>query len=463
MSVPTTDEFLGKIESAIQILTDTIDLNIFIHAEPDVIQKSADTYAREMLDSPGNLTGKVIGIKDNINVLDMPTTCASNILDGYNPPYEATAVRKIREAGGFLFGKTNLDQFAMGSSTEHSYYGPTKNPVDPDRVPGGSSGGSAAAVKAGIVDVALGSETGGSVRQPAAFCGVVGLKPTYGRVSRYGLVAFASSFDQIGPFGNTVQEVADLLRVIAGHDSNDSTTVEVEVPEYLAEPTESLDGWNIGIPNQYFTEGLDSQIEERVKAVIEWLEGQGADIIEIDLPTTEYSIATYYILTTAEASSNLARFDGMRYGLREENGGLEETYESTRHDGFGDEVKRRIMLGTYVLSAGYYDAYYSKAQKVRRLIKDDFDAAFEQVDALITPTTPTTAFELGAKMEDPLSMYLSDIYTASANLSGIPAMSLPVGEDDRGLPIGMQILAQPFAEETIFQLGHYIEQNWSRE
>jgi len=457
----TQDRFLKRVHTAIDQLGDAEKLNIFITADDESIQTAADQHTENFSQrKSGTLAGKLVGVKDNINVRGVRTTCGSHILDNFTAPYNATVIDRIEGAGGFIFGKTNLDEFAMGSSNEHSYYGPVKNPNDPSRVPGGSSGGSAAAVKLGIVDMALGSETGGSVRQPAAFCGVVGLKPSYGRVSRYGLVAFASSFDQIAPFGRSVQDVASLLQVIAGHDPKDSTSVDVPVPDYLGKPIESVKGKKVGVPKAYFAEGLDPEIEERVKAVIEWLESEGAEIVDIDLPHADYSIATYYILTTAEASSNLARYDGMRYGLRKENESLETTYQNTRSDGFGDEVKRRIMLGTYVLSAGYYEAYYGKAQKVRRLIKSDFDKAFETVDAIITPTTPTTAFELGAKTADPLEMYLSDIYTAPANLTGMPGMSIPVGTDSNNLPIGLQILAKPFDEETILQLGHYIEQSW---
>jgi len=457
----TQDRFLKRVHTAIDQLGDAEKLNIFITADDESIQTAADQHTENFSQrKSGTLAGKLVGVKDNINVRGVRTTCGSHILDNFTAPYNATVIDRIEGAGGFIFGKTNLDEFAMGSSNEHSYYGPVKNPNDPARVPGGSSGGSAAAVKLGIVDMALGSETGGSVRQPAAFCGVVGLKPSYGRVSRYGLVAFASSFDQIAPFGRSVQDVASLLQVIAGHDPKDSTSVDVPVPDYLGKPIESVKGKKVGVPKAYFAEGLDPEIEERVKAVIEWLESEGAEIVDIDLPHADYSIATYYILTTAEASSNLARYDGMRYGLRKENESLETTYQNTRSDGFGDEVKRRIMLGTYVLSAGYYEAYYGKAQKVRRLIKSDFDKAFETVDAIITPTTPTTAFELGAKTADPLEMYLSDIYTAPANLTGMPGMSIPVGTDSNNLPIGLQILAKPFDEETILQLGHYIEQSW---
>ncbi len=457
----SNEAFLNRISQAVDELEAVADLNMFIHADPESIHCSAVEYTAESDSREGLLAGRLIGVKDNINVAGMPTTCASQILEGFEAPFDATVIRRIREADGFVFGKTNLDEFAMGSSTEFSHNGPVRNPVNPDYVPGGSSGGSAAAVRTGVVDLALGSETGGSVRQPAAFCGVVGMKPTYGRVSRYGLVAFASSFDQIAPFGNTVEDVARLLQVIAGIDERDSTSVDVEVPAYLHHPADSVEALKIGLPVQYFSQGLDPEIESRIREVADWLAAEGAEVVEVDLPHTEYAIATYYILTTAEASSNLARYDGMRYGFRESGSDPDETYQATRSRGFGPEVKRRIMLGTYVLSAGYYEAYYAKAQKVRRLIKSDYDRVFDQVDALISPTTPTTAFPLGEKTTEPLQMYLSDIYTVSANLTGIPAMSLPVGADSNGLPIGLQIMAPHFREETIFRLGQYIEQQWN--
>lgn len=458
----TQEAFLERIDTAINRLGKSQEYNAFITADPKTIRDSAgDFLEKNSAASNGELAGKIIGIKDNINVSGVPTSCGSHILDNFVAPYNATVIDRITDAGGFIFGKTNMDEFAMGSSNEHSYFGPVKNPNDLTRVPGGSSGGSAAAVKLGIVDTALGSETGGSVRQPAAFCGVVGLKPSYGRVSRYGLVAFASSFDQIAPFGHSVEDVAVLLKVIAGYDPKDSTSLEMPVPDYLRKPWDNVKDLTIGLPSEYFAEGLNPEIESRIKSIASWLESEGATVVEVDLPHAEYSIATYYILTTAEASSNLARYDAMRYGLRQEKTSLEETFQETRSEGFGDEVKRRIMLGTYVLSAGYYDAYYSKAQKVRRLIKSDFDAVYEKVDALITPTTPTTAFELGAKTADPLEMYLSDIYTAPANLTGMPGLNVPIGTDEAGLPIGLQILAKPFNEETILQLGHYIEQRWN--
>jgi len=461
MEALTQDGFLDRIDGALSRLEASEDLNIFIYADPAQVRQHAQSYAQTLTgQSAGALGGRIVAIKDNLNVLGMPTTCGSHILDGFEAPYNATAVRNILDANGFIFGKTNLDEFAMGSSNEYSYFGITRNPVDSRRVPGGSSGGSAAAVGAGIVDMALGSETGGSVRQPAAFCGIVGLKPTYGRVSRYGLVAFASSFDQVAPLGRSVEDVARLLQVIAGYDPRDSTSVDIDVPVYLDSPMKSIDKWTLGLPAQYFAEGLDPEIEQTINSVVEWLEKQGATVTDVDLPHADYAIATYYILTTAEASSNLARYDGMRYGLREGEEALEETYQHTRSQGFGEEVKRRIMLGTYVLSSGYYEAYYSKAQRVRRLIKSDFDRAFNEVDALLLPTTPSTAFEVGSKLDDPLQMYLSDIYTVPANLAGLPALSIPVGTDSQELPIGLQIMAKPFAEETILQLGQYIEQQW---
>jgi aspartyl-tRNA(Asn)/glutamyl-tRNA(Gln) amidotransferase subunit A len=351
-----------------------------------------------------------------------------------------------------------MDEFAMGSSTENSAFGITKNPIDESRVPGGSSGGSAAAVAAGLAATALGSDTGGSIRQPASLCGVVGLKPTYGRVSRFGLIAFASSFDQIGPFGTSVSDVAGVLNVISGHDPNDSTSAELPVPDYRRALTSDVKGLRIGLPKEYFPPALNSDVREAVTKNVDFLREQGAMIKEVSLPHSEYTIATYYILATAEASSNLARYDGARYGRR--SAGVKDLsgmYTTSRSEGLGDEVKRRIMLGTYVLSAGYYDAYYKKGQKVRRLIQEDFDKAFQEVDCLISPTSPTTAFRLGEKMDDPLQMYLNDIYTVSANLAGIPGLSVPCGTDQQGLPIGLQILGKNFDEETILRVGDFLE------
>jgi aspartyl-tRNA(Asn)/glutamyl-tRNA(Gln) amidotransferase subunit A len=408
-----------------------------------------------------SLPGVAIAVKDNIATLDMPTTCGSRILSGYVSPYEATAITRLRANGAVVVAKTNMDEFAMGSSTETSAYGPTRNPIDPERSPGGSSGGSAAAVAAGITDIALGSETGGSVRQPAAFCGVISVKPTYGRVSRFGLVAFGSSLDQIGVLARSVREAAVATYAMSGSDPNDSTSASVPVPT-LPEPVEAyrgrtLEGVTIGIPKEYFPTSLDSDVRARCDVAIEVLRGLGAKIVDVSLPHTELAIPVYYIIAPAEASSNLARFDGVRYGPRASDvTDLREMYDSTRSRGFGAEVKRRIMIGTYVLSHGYYDAYYKKAQSVRDLITRDFNAAFGSgVDALFTPTTPTPAFRIGA-VTDPYEMYMSDIFTVTANLSGIPAMSLPIGRVG-GLPIGGQIMARHFDEPRMFHVAAALE------
>jgi aspartyl-tRNA(Asn)/glutamyl-tRNA(Gln) amidotransferase subunit A len=402
------------------------------------------------------LAGIPVAIKDNLATLDLPTTCGSRILDGYISPYEATAVSRLRSAGAIVVAKTNCDEFAMGSSTENSAFGPTRNPVDPTRVPGGSSGGSAAAVAAGIVPIALGSETGGSVRQPAAFCGIVGVKPTYGRVSRYGLVAFASSLDQVGVFGRTVDDAALGLEVIAGRDPLDSTSSDLPSASYRTASAASVARLVIGRPKEYFPESLDPAIRDRCDRALELLRGMGATVREISLPHTELAIPVYYIIAPAEASSNLARFDGVRYGLRISGDGLRGMYEATRSRGFGPEVTRRILLGTYVLSAGYYEAYYQKAQEVRGLIAEDFRAAFAGgVNVIFTPTTPTPAFAFGART-DPYEMYLSDIFTVTANLAGIPGMSVPIGRVD-GLPVGGQILAPHFAEHAMFTVGYALE------
>ncbi len=402
--------------------------------------------------------GIPLAVKDVLCTAGVPTTCGSRILEDFVPPYDATAVARLRAAGMVLLGKTNTDEFAMGSSTENSAFFPTCNPWDLSRVPGGSSGGSAAAVAAGECLGALGTDTGGSVRQPAAFCGVVGLKPTYGRVSRYGLVAFASSLDQVGVLAKDVTDAAILLGVIAGHDPLDSTSADVPVPDYTAALTGDIRGMRVGVPGEYFIPGMQAEVEAAVRAAVEKLAELGAEIEEVSLPHTEYALPVYYLIAPAEASANLARYDGVRYGLRVEAGDLEETYRATRGAGFGPEVKRRIMLGTYALSAGYYDAYYLKAQKVRTLIKQDFDRAFERVDVLVAPTTPTTAFRLGEKVDDPLQMYLSDIFTLSVNLAGICAISLPCGFDAQGLPIGMQVMGPAFGEEAILRVAHAYEQ-----
>jgi aspartyl-tRNA(Asn)/glutamyl-tRNA(Gln) amidotransferase subunit A len=405
------------------------------------------------------LTGMPLAIKDNLCTEGVPTTCSSRMLQHFVPPYDATVIAKLREQDYILLGKTNLDEFAMGSSTENSAFGPSRNPWNLQCVPGGSSGGSAAAVAGDECAAALGSDTGGSIRQPAAFCGVVGLKPTYGRVSRYGLVAFASSLDQIGPITKDVRDAAFLLGVIAGHDPMDSTSSVRPVPDYMkALVKKDLKKVRVGVPREFFAEGLDPDVEQAVTTAIEELRQLGADIKEIQLPRTDAAVAVYYVLATAEASSNLARFDGVKFGLRaKETKDLLDLYMKTRQEGFGPEVKRRIMLGTYVLSAGYYDAYYGKAQAVRTLVCGDFDAAFKEVDVIVTPATPTPAFKLGEKSEDPLQMYLSDIFTISVNLAGLPAIALPCGLSKGGLPIGMQLIGRAFEEETILRAAHAYE------
>ena len=407
--------------------------------------------------APGPLMGVPVAVKDNIATLELPTTCASRILEGYVSPYEATVVNRLRRAGAIVVAKTNCDEFAMGSSSEHSAYGPVRHPMDRSRVPGGSSGGSAAVVASGIVRIALGSETGGSVRQPAAFCGIVGVKPTYGRVSRYGLVAFASSLDQVGVFGRTVLDAALGMEVIAGRDPLDSTSVDSPVPAYREAAARDLDGMVIGKPREYFPPELDPRIARACDRALEAMQDAGAEVKEISLPHTALAIPVYYIIAPAEASSNLARFDGVRYGLRLEGDGLRAMYEATRSRGFGAEVTRRILLGTYVLSAGYYDAYYRKAQEVRTLIAEDFRSAFSDgVDAIFTPTTPTPAFPIGSKTSDPYEMYLNDIFTATVNLSGVPAISVPIGRVD-GLPIGGQFITNHFDEQTMFAAAFALE------
>lgn len=401
----------------------------------------------------GKLAGAVIAIKDVLAYKDHPLTCSSKILSNFNSIYTATTVQKLIDEDAIIIGKTNCDEFAMGSSNENSYFGKVLNPIDESCVPGGSSGGSAVAVAADLCDISLGTDTGGSIRQPAAFCGIFGLKPTYGRVSRYGLTAFASSFDTIGPFSKNVFDLALLMQVISGKDDRDSTSVNQPVPDYTSYLIEDKK-FKIGLPKEYFADGLDEEIKNSIFTEIAKLKNDGFEIEEVNLPMTEYTIAAYYILTTAEASSNLARFDGARYGFRSDNySNLEEMYVNTRTEGFGSEVKRRIMLGTYVLSSGYYDAYYRKAQKVRRLIKEDFDKVFQQVDLIITPTTPTTAFKVGEKSDNPLEMYLSDIYTTSANLAGIPGINIPISNNKIGLPIGMQVLAKQFDEDKLISFA----------
>ena len=409
--------------------------------------------------------GIPIAIKDNFLTHSVRTTCASKILGNFIPPYDSTVVAGLRSAGSVFTGKTNLDEFAMGSSTENSAFVSTRNPWSLERVPGGSSGGSAAAVAADQCLAALGTDTGGSIRQPAAYCGIVGLKPTYGRVSRYGIIAFASSMDQVGPLTKNVRDCALMLEAIAGYDPADSTSVKMSVPRYSRALTGDIKGLRVGVPREYFVAGIQPEVEAAVRKGIHQLESSGATIEEISLPHTQYAVAVYYIVATAEASSNLARYDGMRFGHRARANDLMGTYTQTRKEGFGAEVKRRIMLGTYALSAGYYDAYYLKAQQVRALIKKDFDRAFEVCDVIVTPTAPTTAFKLGEKTGDPLQMYLSDIYTLSINLAGLPALSLPCGLDSDELPIGMQIIGKHFDETTVLRLAYAYEQatDWHRQ
>uniref|UniRef100_A0A831X0Y2 Glutamyl-tRNA(Gln) amidotransferase subunit A n=1 Tax=Thermorudis peleae TaxID=1382356 RepID=A0A831X0Y2_9BACT len=403
------------------------------------------------------LTGIPIALKDVLCTVDAPTTAGSRILEGFRSPYDATVVRKLREQGTVFVGKANTDEFAMGSSTENSAYGPTRNPWNLERVPGGSSGGSAAAVAAGEAMVSLGSDTGGSIRQPAGFCGVVGLKPTYGRVSRYGLVAFASSLDQIGPIGRTVEDVAIVLQAISGHDPYDSTSVDVPVPDYRTSLTGDIRGIRIGIAAEYQVPGMDPEVERVVDEAVAELQRLGAEIVPVSLPHTKYALATYYIIAPSEASANLARYDGVKYGLSLQGETLLESYLQTRGRGFGPEVKRRIMLGTYALSAGYYDAYYVKAQKVRTLIKRDFDEAFEKVDVILAPTSPTVAFRLGERTADPIQMYLSDVFTIPANMAGLPGIAIPCGFA-HGLPVSMQFMGRPFDEGTLLRVAHAYEQ-----
>lgn len=408
------------------------------------------------------LAGVPFGLKDVLTIQGFPATAGSKILEGYHPPYTGTAVRKLADAGALFVGKLNCDEFAMGSSNENSAYGAVHNPHDLERVPGGSSGGSAAAVAAGMVTATLGTDTGGSIRQPASFCGVVGVLPTYGRVSRYGLIAFASSLDRIGPFAANVRDAATVLGVIAGHDPMDATSSPLPVPDYTAGIDQGVRGMKLGVPSEYFAEGLDAEVRAAIESGIEKLRGAGAEIVPISLPHTRYAIPTYYVIATAEASSNLARFDGVRYGLRApQSDTLAAMYRRTRDEGFGAEVKRRILLGTYVLSHGYYDAYYRKAQQVRRLLAQDFLAAFGQVDAILTPTAPTPAFRLGEKSDDPVAMYLADIYTVTASLAGICGISVPCGQSREGLPIGMQILGRHFDEATVFRVGQALESSLS--
>ena len=442
-----------------KVLSDAEKLNPQLNSFLSIETERSLTRAAE-LDAGGEsrLGGLAVAVKDNICTKGMRTSCGSHILHNYTAHYDATAIKRLSGAGAIIVGKTNMDEFAMGSSNESSSFGPVKNPWDLSRVPGGSSGGSAVAVASGVVRAALGSETGGSVRQPASLCGIVGFKPTYGRISRYGLVAFASSLDNIGIFGRTSRDVADVLGVIAGRDPLDSTSADVPVPDYTDGIAADISGKTIAVPRELLGDGLNEEVREKVLASIENFRSLGAKIVDVELPYTKYGIAVYYIIATAEASSNLARFDGVRYGFRaEETDELRKMYFKTREEGFGAEVKRRIMLGTYVLSSGYYDAYYAKAQKVRTLLKRDYQLAFEKCDAILTPTSPTVAFKIGERSDDPLAMYLSDIYTVSANLAGVPAISVPCGLSGEGLPIGVQLVGNFWSEAAILNLAHNYE------
>ncbi len=428
------------------------ELNSFLSIEREHALSRAEEL--EASESGSRLKGYAIAVKDNICTKGMRTSCGSNILHDYKAHYDSTAIERLNAAGAVMVGKTNMDEFAMGSSNESSAFGPAKNPWDTSRVPGGSSGGSAVAVASGVVRAALGSETGGSVRQPASLCGIYGLKPTYGRISRYGLVAFASSLDNIGIFGQTATDVASVLGVIAGRDHRDSTSADVPVPDYVGGLGTNISGKKIGVPRALFGEGLDDEVREKVERAIENYRGMGAEIIDVELPYAKYGIAVYYIIATAEASSNLARYDGVRYGFRaEDTSALRQMYFKTREEGFGPEVKRRIMLGTYVLSSGYYDAYYAKAQKVRALVKRDYQNAFSRCDAILTPTSPSVAFKIGEKSDDPLAMYLNDVYTVSANLAGIPGISVPCGLSSEGLPIGFQLVGDFWSEGTLLNMA----------
>jgi aspartyl-tRNA(Asn)/glutamyl-tRNA(Gln) amidotransferase subunit A len=435
-----------------------VDAFLSVRSEEAIAEAESADRARAAGRTRGPLHGLPIAVKSILCSPDLETTCGSRILEGFRAPYEATVLGRLRDAGFIVLGTTNMDEFAMGSSTENSAVKVTRNPRDPERVPGGSSGGSAAAVAACEVPVALGTDTGGSIRQPAALCGVVGLKPTYGRVSRYGLVAFASSLDQIGGLGRTVEDVAWLLEVISGHDPLDSTSIPAPVDEYRSKLEASVSGLRIGLPREFFVEdGTDPETLERVREAVRALEGLGAKTCEVSLPHTPYGIAAYYLICTAEASSNLSRYDGVKYGFRAEADSLDEMYRRTRAQGFGSEVKRRILLGTFVLSAGYYDAYYRKAQQVRTLIRRDFTRAFEQCDVLATPTTPGPAWQLGEKIEDPLAMYLADVFTVTVNLAGVPALSVPCGAVEGGLPVGLQLIGKPLDEATLLRAGHAFE------
>lgn len=451
----------GLIEEYLARIRAHVSLNAFITVlDTRARMRAAEIDTKIQQGKAGKLAGSIIAVKDIIALKGERLTCGSRILENFVSPYDATVITRLENADAIIIGKTNMDEFAMGSSNENSAFGPVKNPVNPAYVPGGSSGGSATAVAAQLAMAALGSDTGGSIRQPAAFTGVVGLKPTYGRISRWGLVAFASSLDQIGLLANSVEDAARILEVIAGVDERDSTSAPVPVPEYAKLLANSVNGKTIGLPKEYLSDSVPPEILSAVEHAKKLLEQGGAKIKEVSLPQTKYAIAAYYIICTAEASSNLARYDGAHYGRRAQNAAsLEEMYVNSRSEGFGREVKRRIMLGTYVLSSGYYDAYYRRAMKVRTLIRRDFENAFNECEALLMPTTPSTAFQLGAKLNDPLTMYLSDIFTVSMNLAGVPCLSLPAGRDANHLPIGLQLVAKAFDEARLLQVAYYLEQN----
>jgi aspartyl-tRNA(Asn)/glutamyl-tRNA(Gln) amidotransferase subunit A len=460
-SVELTRSLLEAIERA-------REANAFVTVTPEIaLERAAASDARRAGGRAGGaaagpMDGIPIAVKDLFCTEGVLTTAGSHILDGFAPPYESTVSAKLRDAGAVMLGKTNLDEFAMGSSNITSYYGPVSNPWGPkdgkDLVPGGSSGGSAAAVAGRLSPAATGTDTGGSIRQPASFCGIVGMKPTYGRCSRWGIVAFASSLDQAGPMTRTVRDAAIMLGVMAGHDPKDSTSAPIEVPDFEAALTGDIRGLRVGIPREYRIDGIAGEIDALWQKGVDWLEAAGAEAIEVSLPHTRYALATYYIVAPAEASSNLARYDGVRYGLRVAGATLDEMYENTRGEGFGAEVRRRILIGTYVLSAGYYDAYYSKAQKVRTLIARDFRRAFEAVDVILTPTAPSDAFAIGEKMDDPITMYLNDVFTVPTSLAGLPGISVPAGLGARGLPLGLQLIGRPFDEETVFRAAGALEQ-----
>jgi aspartyl-tRNA(Asn)/glutamyl-tRNA(Gln) amidotransferase subunit A len=464
MTIKEARQAIERGEASPLELTEAIlkridDVEERVKAFVTISRENAHVQAKDAEKNGNLLYGIPLAIKDNICTEGIRTTCSSKILGNFIPPYESTVTTRLREEGYILIGKTNLDEFAMGSSTENSSFGITKNPWDQGRVPGGSSGGSAAAVAADECIAALGSDTGGSIRQPAAFCGVVGLKPTYGRVSRFGLVAFASSLDQIGPVTKNVTDSAILMNIISGNDPYDSTSADIAVPDFTSVLGQDIKGMKIGIPKEYFIEGIDGDVDNAVRDAIKKLESLGAVPVEISLPHTGFAIATYYIIATSEASANLARYDGVRYGLRVEGDDLVDMYMKTREEGFGAEVMRRIILGTYSLSSGYYDAYYKKAQQVRTLIKRDFEKAFETVDVIVTPTTPAPAFEIGEKTADPLQMYLTDIFTISVNLAGVPGISVPCGFTSGGLPVGLQVIGKHFDEESILKTAYAYEQS----